>query len=137
MNPDASAGSPQPIDFVLGNSSFDPGDKIEIESVTTSGNELEVGATVTVKGQYTLESIDDAELSFYSTVTPKPGETPVGTPIQPSQTMHAKKGTHSFTLSKVITTTGSPHVSFYHPKTGQGIGGVYFSVKQGTEKRSK
>lgn len=115
------------VAFVLGDSSFEPGDNIEIESITSSGEGFEIGATVTVKGQYTLKTNEHAHLGFYSTVALKPGETPVGTPIQHSQMMDAKKGTHPFTLSKRITAIGSLHITFYHPETGQGMGGVYFA----------
>lgn len=121
------------VAFVLGDSSFEPGDNIEIESITSTGEGFEIGATVTVKGQYTLKSNEHAHLGFYSTVALKPGETPVGTPIQRSQMMDAKKGTHPFTLSKRITAIGSPHITFYHPETGRGMGGVYFAEQVGKE----
>ncbi|MGB7324232.1 MAG: hypothetical protein WBD31_05135, partial [Rubripirellula sp.] len=117
----------EPVDFVLGKSNLKKGDQIEIQSVTTSGIGFEVGATVTVKGTYTLDSEDAANLCFFSTTKQKAGETPTPTPIQPSQQMKAKRGKHAFTLSKVIGRFGSLHVSFYHPTTGNGMGGVYFS----------
>ena len=125
------------VAFVLGDSSFEPGDNIEIESITSTGEGFEIGATVTVKGQYTLKSNEHAHLGFYSTVALKPGETPVGTPIQRSQMMDAKKGTHLFTLTKRITAIGSPHITFYHPETGRGMGGVYFAEQVGKEELSE
>ncbi|WP_442510399.1 protein kinase domain-containing protein [Novipirellula sp. SH528] len=115
------------VEIDLGDSQFAVGDEIEIQSVTSSGNGFEVGATVMVKGVYTLESAKTADLCFFSTTTLGPEENPTPTPIQPSQRIQATSGTHEFTLSKVITTTGSSHVSFYHPTTGEGMGGVYFA----------
>ncbi|MCO8123516.1 protein kinase [Stieleria sp. TO1_6] len=121
------SGSLQPIEIAIGESQFAEGDQIEIQTVTSSGDGFEVGATVTVKGVYTLESADTADLCFYSTTTLKAGEKPVATPIQPSQRVEAKRGTHKFTLSKVVRKIGRPHITFYDRTTGNGIGGVYFS----------
>ena len=125
---DGGAVRTNPVDFVLGETNLANGDLIEIQTVTTSGTGFEVGATVTVKGSYTLNSEDVASLAFYSTQLP--GEKPTPTLVQPSQKMKVKRGKHTFTLSKVIGSLGSPHVSFYHPTTGQGMGGVYFSQKE-------
>lgn len=122
------------VDFVLGKTNLANGDQIEIQSVTTTGTGFEVGAMVTVKGTCTLNSEDAATLAFFSTQLP--GETPTPTPVQPSQKMKAKRGKHTFTLSKVIGRIGSPHVSFYHPTTGQGMGGVYFSERKQSASRS-
>ena len=128
---DGGAVSTHPVDFVLGKTNLDNGDLIEIQTVTTSGTGFEVGATVTVKGSYTLNSEDAASLAFFSTQLP--GEKVNRTPVQSSQKMKVKRGKHTFTLSKVIGSIGSPHVSFYHPTTGQGMGGVYFSQKKEAE----
>ncbi len=104
-------------------------DHIEILSVKSSGNGFEIGATVTVKGVYTLNSVETADLCFYSTTTLKPGEKPTPTPVQDSQRAKAQSGKHIFTLAKVIQKEGSPHLTFYHTKTGKPFGGVYFGDK--------
>ena len=114
------------VDVIVGESQFFNADHIKIKSVTSSGNGFEIGATVTVKGSYTLNSVETADLCFYSTTTLKPGEKPTPTPVQDSQRTKATKGKQRFTLSKVITEDGSPHLTFYHPKTGKPFGGVYF-----------
>ena len=126
----ASAGPDNPVDFVLGKSNLAKNDRIEIQSITSSGKGFEVGARVTVKGTYTLESAESANLCFFSTVTRASGEKPTSTPVEPSQRTPAKRGTHPFELSKVIMGNNSPHVSFYDIKTGQGFGGVYFSEQK-------
>lgn len=118
------------VDVVLGKSQFAAMDHIEIQSVTSSGKGLEVGATVTVNGIYTLNSNDRANLCFFSTTTLKPGERPKASPVKTQQRTKAVKGTHPFTLSKVITEVGDLHVSFYHQSTGNAIGGVYFSERE-------
>lgn len=133
VQPEVSNVPMKEVQFILGESRFVTGDHIEIQSVTSTGKGLEVGAKVTVKGSYTLKSIETADLGFYSTVTLEPGDQFVPIPIQSSQTMHAKKGTHPFTLSTLITTVGSTHLSFYQSKTGEGLGGVYFSAKHNLE----
>jgi serine/threonine protein kinase len=117
------------VDFVLDESHFENKDRIEIQSVTTSGVGLEVGATVTVTGAYTLESVDAADLCFYLTTTLEPGEKPKGKPIQPDQRVEVKKGTNTFALSLVVEEIGRPHITFYHQTTGNPIGGVYFSER--------
>ena len=123
----ASAKPVSEVAFVLGSAWFIPGDNIEIESVTSDGDGLAIGSTVTVTGTYTLSSARTAKLCFYSTVTLQPWGDLVATPVRPTQRMDAVEGTHSFTLSKVIRSNGSPHISFYNPTTGQGMGGVYFA----------
>jgi len=116
----------KPVDVVIGESQFFNGDHIKISSVESSGSGFEIGATVTVKGTYTLNSVDAADLCFYSTTTLKPGEKPRPTPSRDSQKTKARKGEHEFLLSKVIGDEGHPHLTFYHPKTGKAFGGVYF-----------
>ena len=105
------------VEVIVGESQFFNADDIKIRSVKSSGSGFEIGATVTVKGVYTLNSIEEANLCFYSTTTLKPGETPKPTPTQETQRTKAYK---------VITQEGSPHLTFYHPTTGKPFGGVYF-----------
>jgi len=119
----------KPVDLIVGESQFFNADHIEILSVKSSGNGFEIGATITVKGVYTLNSVVTAELCFYSTTTLKVGEKPKPTPIQDGQRIKAENGKHIFTLSKVIREDGSPHLTFYHSETGKPFGGVYFGEK--------
>ncbi len=119
----------KPVDVVIGEAQYFNADHIKIRSVKSSGKGFEIGATVTVKGKYTLNSVEAANLCFYSTTTVKPGEKPRPTPVQDSQRIKARKGKHKFTLSKVIAKDGRPHLTFYHPKTGKPFGGVYFGDK--------
>ena len=118
-----------PIQLVLGEAQFFNGDYIKINDVTSSGDGFEIGATVTVSGTYTLNSIDAAKLCFYSTESLKQGEKPSSTPVQETQRMKVTRGEHVFQLSKIISTDGGPHLTFYHPKTGSAFGGVYFGDK--------
>ena len=127
---ETSTGPHNPVAFVLGKSNLAKEDRIEIQSITSSGNGIEIGATVTVKGVYTLESAESAKLCFFSTRTLSRAEKPTSTPVRASQRTPAKRGTHPFELSKVIMGDNSPHVSFYDSKTGQGFGGVYFSEQK-------
>jgi hypothetical protein len=119
----------KPVELKVGESQFFNADYIKIKSVKSSGNGFEKGATITVKGIYTLNSLETAHLGFYSTTTLKPGEAPKATPVQDSQRAEAQKGRHRFTLSKVIREDGHPHLTFYHSKTGKPFGGVYFGDK--------
>ncbi|HUG70795.1 MAG TPA: hypothetical protein VMM76_23805 [Pirellulaceae bacterium] len=121
-----TARGDKPVDVVIGESQFFNADHIKIRSVESSGSGFEIGATITVKGTYTLNSVDTADLWFYSTTTLKPEENRRPTPIQDSQKAKARKGEHEFVLSKVIGDDGHPHLTFYDPKTGKPFGGVYF-----------
>lgn len=124
-----TARGDSPIDVVIGESQFFNADYIKIQSIESSGTGFEIGATVTVKGTYTLNSVDTADLCFYSTTKLKPGEEPKPTPIQDGQRIKARNGKHKFSLSKVIADDGNPHLTFYHPKTGKPFGGIYFGDK--------
>lgn len=119
----------KPVDVVIGESQFFNADHIKIQSVTSSERGFEIGATVTVKGTYTLNSVETADLCLFSTTTLKPGEEPKSTPVQDGQRIKAQRGKHKFSLSKVITEDGNPHLTFYHLKTGKPFGGVYFGDK--------
>ncbi len=113
-----------PIVVVIGESQFFNGDHVKIESVTSSGNGFEKGATITVSGIYTLNSLKTADLCFYST-----GEKSIPTPELENQRITARNGTHAFALSKVIGEEGNPHLTFYHPESGKPFGGIYFGDK--------
>ncbi|MHB0961386.1 MAG: hypothetical protein ACYC0X_34425 [Pirellulaceae bacterium] len=122
----SSACNDRAVDVVIGESQFFNADYIKIKSVESTARGFEIGATVTVKGTYTLNSVDTADLCFNSTTTLKLGEKQKATPIQDSQRIKARKGKHRFSLSKVIADDGNPHLTFYHSKTGKPFGGVYF-----------
>lgn len=123
--PNAVRGE-NPLEIVVGEAQFFNADYVEIEFVTSSGEGFEEGATVTVRGEYTLNSLDSADLCFYLTTSLKPGVKPKATPIQTSQRIKAQRGKHRFTLSQVISEPGNPHITFYDPETGKPFGGVYF-----------
>ncbi len=125
----SAAQGDHPVDLIVGEAQFFNADHIEILSVKSSGNGFEIGATVTVEGVYTLNSTETANLAFYSTTKLKPGEKSTPTPIQKSQQIKVQKGKHIFSLSKVISNDGSPHLTFYHTQTGKPFGGVYFGEK--------
>jgi hypothetical protein len=119
-----------PVEIVIGDSQYYNEDNVTIDTVESSGSGFSVGAVVTVKGTYTLNSLTEAELGFYSTVSLKDGEKPTPVPVELSQRVEARNGKHSFSLSMVVRDTGNPHLTFYHRKTGKPFGGVYFGDKR-------
>ena len=119
----------EPVEIVLGEAQFFNGDYIKINDVISSGDGFEIGATITVSGTYTLNSVDTAKLCFYSTESLEQGEKPTATPVQETQRVKATHGEHVFKLSKIISTDGGPHLTFYHPESGSAFGGVYFGDK--------
>ncbi|WP_236623745.1 hypothetical protein [Rhodopirellula baltica] len=118
------ATADNPVVFFLGEAQFFNGDYVKIDSVTSTGDAFEVGATITVAGTYTLNSAEHARLCFYTTQSVKPGDKAVASPELKSQRLDAKRGTHPFTLSKVVTGDGGPHLTFYDSDSA--FGGVYF-----------
>ncbi|HZR16218.1 MAG TPA: hypothetical protein VFE51_02725 [Verrucomicrobiae bacterium] len=116
---------PQAVQFDLGDKEFAPGDNITIEGLRGTTAAIQPGGTYCVTGTYTLNSQDEADLSFFATTTNK-----VLTPFESRQTMHVMKGTGAFLLVKKMTEDGYLHVSFYSRRNGQGFGGVYFGQGQ-------
>ncbi len=124
-----AAFAANPVEIVIGDSQFYNEDNITIETVESSGNGFSVGAVVTVAGTYTLNSLTEAELGFYSTVSLKKGEKPTPVPVQATQRVEARNGKHAFSLTMVVRDDGNPHLTFYHQQTGKPFGGVYFGDK--------
>jgi hypothetical protein len=116
---------PRAVQYEPGDSEFAPGDSITIQELRGTTDDIRPGGTYCVTGAYTLNSQDEADLSFLATTTNK---TP--TPIDKQQTVHVMKGTGSFRLIKQVTEEGYLHLTFYSRATGQGFGGVYFGQGQ-------
>jgi hypothetical protein len=116
---------PYVLQYELGDSEFAPGDSITIEGLQGTTGAIQPGGSFIVTGTYTLESQEEADLSFFATTT---NRTP--TPIDPEQTVRVKKGAGSFSLIKKMTSDGYLHLTFYSRATGQGFGGVYFGQGQ-------
>jgi hypothetical protein len=112
---------PRLVQFELGDSEFAPGDAITIQQLRGTTDDIRPGGTYCVTGAYTLNSQDEADLSFFATTTNK---TP--TPIATQQTVHVVKGTGSFRLIMQVADEGYLHLTFYSRDTRQGFGGVYF-----------
>ncbi|PHQ35865.1 hypothetical protein CEE69_07770 [Rhodopirellula bahusiensis] len=119
-----AAMADNPVAFRIGEAQFFNGDNVTIESVTSSGDGFEAGATITVTGTYTLNSTDEARLCFYTTRNPKPNDPAEISTELDSQRMKVKRGTNAFKLSKVAAGDGGPHITFYGPESA--FGGVYF-----------
>ncbi len=116
---------PNTVRFELGDSEFQSGDSITVQSITGTSDTVQPGGTYCVTGTYALNSQDSANLSLFATIT-----NPAPTPIDPAQTVRVTRGTGSFRLIKKMDEDGYLHVTFYSQKTGQGFGGVYFGQGQ-------
>jgi len=112
---------PRALQYELGDSEFAPGDSITIQELRGTADDIRPGGTYCVTGTYTLNSQDEADLSFFATTTNKNP-----TPVDEQQTVHVMKGTGSFRLVQRMTSDGYLHVTFYSLATEQGFGGVYF-----------
>jgi hypothetical protein len=118
---DAPQDFPHTVPYELGMSDFAPGDSITIQELRGTSDRIVPGEEYCVTGSYTLNSQDEADLSFFATTTNRNA-----TPIDAKQTMRIKKGTGTFRLIKKVAEDGYLHLTFYSRMTGQGIGGVYF-----------
>src|SRR5438046_7506 len=58
---------PQVVQYELGDSEFAPGDNITIEGLHGTTAAIHPGGTYCVTGTYTLNSQDEADLSFFAT----------------------------------------------------------------------
>ena len=116
---------PHAVPYELGDSEFAPGDSITIQELRGTTDDIRPGGTYCVTGAYTLNSQEEADLSFFATTTNK-----TRTPIDAQQTVRVMKGTGSFRLIKRVTDEGYLHLTFYSRATGPGIGGVYFGQGQ-------
>ena len=112
----------QDVGYKVGPQLFRDGDSIEIKEVKASSSSFEIGETVTVRGNYTLESHPDAKISIFVTQTEGDGKSE----ILPGQQLRIKEGNREFELSVKIQHEGYLHITFYPSDGGSGFGGVYF-----------
>jgi hypothetical protein len=122
---DTASDFPRAVTYELGASEFAPGDRITIEELRGTSDRIVPGGEYCVTGTYTLNSQDEADLSFFATTTNRNA-----TPVDPRQTVRVKKGTGAFRLIKQVSEDGYLHLTFYSRKTGQGFGGVYFGQRE-------
>jgi hypothetical protein len=121
QNGAAAATFPYVLPFQVGDIEFAPGDSIVIERVTGTSATLRTGEVYCVEGTYTLVSRDEALLSISATTVKA-----ISTPVEPTQTMHVRKGSGSFRLSKTMWAEGYLHASFGPWPNGGAFCGVYF-----------
>jgi hypothetical protein len=112
---------PQPVQFELGKSEFLAGDRITIQQVRGTSNDIKVGETYSVDGTYELASHDEADLALYITTVEN-----ISTPVDPRQHIKVKQGSGTFHLVATMSQDGYLHVSFYPAESGSVFGGVYF-----------
>ena len=99
-------------------------DSITITEVTGDVRRLVVGGTYSVKGNYILESPDQARIGVFVTTTANNGRSK----IQQQQTAQLTRGSGEFGLSFQAVNPGQIHVSFYPVENGESFGGVYFGT---------
>src|SRR5690242_8384271 len=68
---------PEAVQYELGDKEFGPGDNIRIQELRGTTPAIRPGGTYCVTGTYTLNSQDEADLSFFATTTNK-----VATPVE-------------------------------------------------------
>jgi hypothetical protein len=114
---------PHVVAFEIGDGEFVARDDISIHSVRGTQPGFAVGASYCVRGEYTLASKAEAELSLFVTTTNS-----APTEVEPRQTVRVQKGSGPFTLVIKLSQPGFPHLTFYPAAGGNGFGGVYFGA---------
>jgi hypothetical protein len=113
----------QAVAFETGRSTLRPFDRIEITEVKGTSSHFAVGEDYVVRGEYTLESVDEADLSFTVTAIRR-GEG--CTTDNPRGRIKIKRGSGKFELVGPILYQGYPHVWFGRGVGGSDTEGVYF-----------
>jgi len=116
----------QPVAFETGRTKMGTFDRIEITEVQGTTSHFAVGEDYLVRGEYTLESSDEAIITFTVTAS-RSGEG--CTTNNPRGRIKIKRGAGKFELVGPILYAGFPHIWF--DLTGRNVGGsdtegVYF-----------
>ena len=112
------------VPFATSRAQYATGDAITLQEVLASSPRLEPGNTVVVRGQYTLQSREEAVLMI-SLTTNVPG---VVSTVSPSSRKVINAGSGTFELAYEVRQPGSLHVTFYPGGVGSSsFGGVYFA----------
>lgn len=122
------AADPQlvPVSVKVGLQKFDRGDSIVIQEVLATSQQMDVGDTVVVRGQYTLRSQDRANLGLSLTQT----QDSEPTRISPAANTKAESGTGDFELTFEITKIGCLHLTFSSLPAKKSFGTVYFGTPE-------
>ena len=108
----------------LGAKAFQDGDVIKIDEVRSTSPKLEQGDTVTIKGQYRLESRDTASLQLLLTQIE-------GNGLEESdkqQLLNVSRGFKPFEVTITVKHKGYLHLTFYDTQSGKPFGGTYFGT---------
>ncbi len=103
---------------------FPGGDSIEITSVERNKGRM------TVKGHYSLVSVENAQLALHITST-----NDIDIPEDPGQWTNLSKGSWDFILTDSHLVPGLPHLSMY--ADGRGFGVLYFGTEAEALEESK
>lgn len=117
----------------LGPKAFQDGDVIQIEEVRSTSAHLEQGDTVTVRGQYRLDSRKAANLRLH--VTQVEGDGVEETDAK--QIFPATQGFKPFELTTTVKHKGYLHLTFYDTESSKPFGGTYFGTAQQMRQASK
>ena len=115
------------VPFELGATNLRGGDRITIEEVNGTADEIKPGNMYEVKGTYRLVSRDSALLAAYVTVDAKDSRVNAVGDLS-TQTTTVKRGEGKFTLLFYMWSDGKPHLSYYPENGGEVLGGVYFGT---------
>jgi RNA polymerase sigma factor (sigma-70 family) len=113
---------PLAVDFVIGQTRFQPGDGITITELRGTSDHFAIGNKYRVKGIYHLASRDLAGIGVYVSSNDPAADT--GPFIY--NRADIQRGDREFDLIFAVKTSGHPHVSFYPAEGGEQFGGVYF-----------
>src|SRR4051812_46227919 len=96
------------LGFTTSQAQFESGDSITIREVLSTSAGLNIGDTVVVRGDYTLQSRSAASLVIQLT-----SSAPSAGPALATSHVDVAAGTGTFELEYLILQTGALHVTFY------------------------
>ncbi len=114
------------VHFELGESQFLPGDHITITEIRGTSDQITPQNTYQIKGTYTLDSADDADLAVY--VTSGVINDTHHDPYDQRQTVHVTKGSGNFIVVLPFLSKGFPHLSYYPTNGGSSFSAQYFGT---------
>jgi hypothetical protein len=111
----------------LGATNLRGGDRITIEEVNGTADEIKPDNMYEVKGTYRLASHDSATLGVFVTADARDLKAN-HVKMQTMQATIIKRGEGKFSLLFYMWSDGKPHLSFYPENGGDGLGGIYFGT---------
>jgi hypothetical protein len=116
------------VQFETGDSYFQPGDSLTVESITGPTDTITPGNVYLVIGTYKLSSQASAELSSNVTSKSPSGPTRNHDAATEPRNIPVQQGEGRFSVYLHMESSGFPHISLYPIGGGESFAGIYFGT---------